>query len=221
VGDLIEFATRVKERLSASNCVPHWGPGEAERYMAEVSGRRERFEELASRMNEAVIQPRLETLASFFSNACLTKDEPAGRCACWFGYCERFPASTKVAFAVEHDVHYEKMSVRYEVSMTPLFIKLNDRDALTLSLDDALDATVADWVEERLLEFLDSYLCIDRGNAEFREDAATDPVCGMRISRSAAAASESYRGHPYFFCSPECQQIFARKPSAYVEVRTM
>jgi hypothetical protein len=55
-------------------------PIEAERYMAEVAARRNRFDRLASRLNETVIQPRLETLAGYFSNVSLAKDEPAGRC---------------------------------------------------------------------------------------------------------------------------------------------
>ena len=168
--------------------------------MSAIAGRREKFDTLASRLIEAVIQPRMETLASYFSNASLSRDEPVGRCSCWFGYCERFPASTKVAFAVEHDVRLEKVAVCFDASMMPVFIKMNEHDRLTEPLDSIEDDAVAAWVEERLCEFLDAYLRIDRGSDEFEEDAATDPVCGMRISRSAAAASDSHRGHPYFFC---------------------
>ncbi|GIW83177.1 MAG: hypothetical protein KatS3mg105_4984 [Gemmatales bacterium] len=105
--------------------------------------------------------------------------------------------------------------------MMPMFIKMNEHDRLTEPLDSIQEDTVAAWVEERLCEFLDSYLRIDRGAEDFQKDAATDPVCGMRISRSAAAASDSFRGHPYFFCSRECQERFAQNPAEYVEVKTM
>ena len=203
---LVEFARRVKEEMMAAGREPHWKPDEAERYMAAVATRRQRFEQLASRLNEAVIQSRLETLAGYFSNASLSKDEPAGRCSCWFGYCERFPASTKVAFSVEHDVRFEKVAICYQASMMPVFIKLNERDKFTSPLEDMNDDAAADWVEQRLLGFLDAYLQIDRGGEDFEGDAATDPVCGMRISRSAAVAGDSYRGHPYFFCSHESKR---------------
>jgi YHS domain-containing protein len=83
------------------------------------------------------------------------------------------------------------------------------------------DDAVADWVEQRLLDFLDNYLRIDRGGDDFDEDTATDPVCGMRIIRSTAIASGSYRGHPYYFCSTDCQKKFAREPTTYVEVKSM
>lgn len=221
MSDLVDFAKRLEEQLTSVRREPHWEPDEAERYMTAVAGRREKFDSLATRVIEAVIQPRLETLASYFSNASLSRDEPAGRCSCWFGYCERFPASTQVAFAMEHDVRLEKVAVCFDASMMPVFIKMNEHDRLTEPLDSIQDDAVAAWVEERLGEFLDAYLRIDRGSDEFEEDAATDPVCGMRISRSAAAASDSHRGHPYFFCSRECQERFARNPSGYVEVKTV
>lgn len=221
MSDLVDFAKRLEEQLTSAARDPHWEPDEAERYMSAIAGRREKFDTLAGRLIEAVIQPRMETLASYFSNASLSRDEPVGRCSCWFGYCERFPANTRVAFAMEHDVRLEKVAVCFDASMMPVFIKMNEHDRLTAPLDSIQDNAVAAWVEERLCEFLDAYLRIDRGSDEFEEDAATDPVCGMRISRSAAAASGSHRGHPYFFCSRECQERFARTPSDYVEVKTM
>jgi YHS domain-containing protein len=163
----------------------------------------------------------LETLAGYFSNASIATNEPIGRCSCWLGYCERFPASTKVSFAIEHDVRCETVLVCFEAAMMPLFIRMTEHDRLTTPLESARDEDVEAWVEERLLEFVDSYLSIDRGRDDFGEDMATDPVCGMRISRSSAVASDTYRGHPYFFCSVECQQQFTQKPTAFVEVRTM
>lgn len=219
-GDLVDFAKRVEERLFRTTREPHWEPGEVDRYMSDVEVRRQRFDELADSLNDTVIQPRLETVASYFPNATPT-NEPVGRCACWFGYSERFPASTKVAFAVEHDVRFEKLAVCYEASMMPVFIKLNEHDRLSLMLGDVSEDLVADWVEDRLSEFLDDYLRIDRGGEGFEDEAATDPVCGMRISRSSAAASDAYLGHPYYFCSTTCQERFSLEPKSYVQVKTL
>jgi YHS domain-containing protein len=65
------------------------------------------------------------------------------------------------------------------------------------------------------------YLQIDRGSEVCEDEAIPDPACGMRIGRSSAAASDAYHGHPYYFCSVDCQQKFAREPAAYVKVQTM
>ncbi len=221
MNSLIEFAKRLEEQLARADREPHWPPGEADRYMAEVCERRRRFEELATQLNESVIQPRLETFASYFSNARLTSSDSVGHCECWLGYCERFPTSSKVAFAIEHGVRFENVAICYEVSMSPLFIRFNEHDRMTLELDEISEDRVADWVEERLLEFLEAYLRIDRGGEDFEDESVTDPICGMRIQRAAAAASDSYCGHPYFFCSGDCLAKFQEEPSEYVQVKTM
>jgi CBS-domain-containing membrane protein len=44
---------------------------------------------------------------------------------------------------------------------------------------------------------------------------ATDPVCGMRISTSGAAATELFGGEKYYFCSEDCRKQFCQRPEAY------
>lgn len=221
MGDLDSFAKRVGEKITVSSREPRWEPVQVERFMEAVNARRIEFEQHNQRLIESVIQPRLETVTGHFVNARISNDERRGRCAAWFGYCERFPANTEVSFTVEHDIRFENLVVQYDVAMMPLFIKFNDRDRFAQPLGAIDDNAVARWVEERIFEFLDAYFRIDRGEAEFVEDAAVDPICGMRISRSQAYSCESYRGHPYFFCSRECSERFRREPSAFVDVRTL
>jgi YHS domain-containing protein/mono/diheme cytochrome c family protein len=42
-----------------------------------------------------------------------------------------------------------------------------------------------------------------------------DPVCGMKLAPSRAAASASALGATYFFCSDRCRDQFVRDPSRY------
>ena len=44
---------------------------------------------------------------------------------------------------------------------------------------------------------------------------ARDPVCGMMIDESSAAASSEYEGERYYFCSQECKTQFDRNPKKY------
>ena len=108
MSDLIDFARRLEIQLAHADRQPHWEPGEADRYMNEVGMRRKRFQQVASQLNNTVVQSRLETLASYFANAKLLDNEPIGNCSCWFGYCERFPASTKVAFSIQHPCSFRE-----------------------------------------------------------------------------------------------------------------
>ncbi len=160
MSELLDFEKRIEQRFANDSRTPHWTSEEAEQYMADVGVHRQRFEHLASHLLNTLIRPRLEILGSYFPNADLIEDEPPRHCTCWIGYTHRVPATTKVVFAVE-GVRHEKIAVCYDAHMTPMLAKFNEHDALTLALDEVDDATVADWVERRLLEFLDAYLRID------------------------------------------------------------
>lgn len=45
---------------------------------------------------------------------------------------------------------------------------------------------------------------------------ALDPVCKMRVTRAAAAASLELGGKTYYFCNPGCRYTFAREPDKYL-----
>ena len=49
------------------------------------------------------------------------------------------------------------------------------------------------------------------------EDAAIDPVCGMRVTPSRAAGRADHRGRTYYFCSRGCLDKFQRAPDDYLE----
>ncbi len=43
-----------------------------------------------------------------------------------------------------------------------------------------------------------------------------DPVCGMEIDTSQAAAQTSYQGQVFYFCSEECRRTFEETPEDYL-----
>lgn len=44
-----------------------------------------------------------------------------------------------------------------------------------------------------------------------------DPVCGMEVDPSLAAAQMNYEGQAYYFCSEECMQKFRQNPEQYIK----
>lgn len=44
----------------------------------------------------------------------------------------------------------------------------------------------------------------------------TDPVCGMQIGSTKAAAHETVGGQTYYFCSESCHSRFLANPDRYV-----
>src|SRR4030067_2532063 len=48
---------------------------------------------------------------------------------------------------------------------------------------------------------------------------AIDPVCGMEVNETKAAASSSYKGKTYYFCAQSCKEIFDQKPEAFIRAQ--
>jgi len=163
----------------------------------------------------------METLTSYFANANPIVDERNNICACEFAHSERFPVESTIGFAVEHDVQYDGIVVRFDARMMPTFVPFNEQDKLTLNVKDVDDERVAEWVERRLLEFLDAYLRVDSTKQCMGHDTAVDPVCGMRVSRSNAAGTTLSGGHQFYFCCSECLTRFEQDPKQYVKSRTI
>ena len=44
----------------------------------------------------------------------------------------------------------------------------------------------------------------------------TDPVCGMQIDSSQAAAQAMHNGQQYYFCAEECRVKFLADPHKYI-----
>ena len=43
----------------------------------------------------------------------------------------------------------------------------------------------------------------------------TDPVCGMRLEHTKAAATEAADGQTLYFCSPSCHGKYKADPARY------
>ena len=46
---------------------------------------------------------------------------------------------------------------------------------------------------------------------------AKDPVCGMNLVRSKAAATIVQSGRTYYFCSAHCKATFEKAPGNYAD----
>jgi YHS domain-containing protein len=51
---------------------------------------------------------------------------------------------------------------------------------------------------------------------EAQDNNARDPVCGMEVERSHAAATSMHDGRTYYFCSVSCRDQFAKEPERFV-----
>jgi len=49
------------------------------------------------------------------------------------------------------------------------------------------------------------------------EEAATDPICKMKVSKKDAKFTFDYENKTYYFCSGHCLATFKESPKEYYE----
>jgi len=62
--------------------------------------------------------------------------------------------------------------------------------------------------DQRIREIADRVLWLEDGGFKTLAATASDPVCGMAIEKDRAAASLTWEGAEYFFCSRGCRAEF-------------
>jgi YHS domain-containing protein len=185
--------------------------------MDEMDERLARYNAVADRLAQDVIRPRVEALAKHFDNASAPEEFNGGhRCVLRFERTPRFPATTSLELGVTRDGEARTVVVEYSASILPVFITLEGHDRLVMPLDGVDEERAAEWVERKLVGFVDAYLRLETTPQYQAENVAVDPVCGMSVNRAFAPASLEHDGTWYYFCLAECREKFAADPGRYL-----
>ncbi len=159
----------------------------------------------------AIILPRMMELASHFDNAkveVLNVDADSN-CICVFNHTPRFPATVKLSIALL-PADGKRLIVRYSLTILPELMEFNRNIEMGFSLEGD-EKKLADWVDDRIIEFVDTYLRLETHPLYQKDNMVVDIVCGMRISSTAATSTLEQAGRTFYFCSENCKEAFIKK----------
>ena len=220
MADQDSFELEIQQRLNAATERNQREQQQLQAQMTDLEQRHDTFAKTAERLTAKIIRPRIEKLATYFDNARMRGNTDLGshRCGCMLSHTPRFPATVSFDIGVGHDEQIEKVLLYFDLEILPVFFKFSPHVATEFPLDQVDDALAAKWVEQQIVSFVDTYLQLEQSNQYQQESLVTDPVCGMRIRKSVAAANQACHGTTYYFCTGQCAQKFAEHPEHYVTV---
>lgn len=212
------FEQEIKKRLDAATERNQREQQRLQAQMTDLELRHEVFVGTAERLTTEIIRPRIEKLVTYFDNARLHEntDFDAHHCGCSLSHTPRFPATVNFGFGVGHDEQIEKVLLYSDLEILPVFFKFSPHSDTDFLLDHVDDEAAAKWVEQQIVNFVDTYLQLEQSDQYQRESLVTDPVCGMRIRKSVATTSQACQGTTYYFCTGRCASKFAEHPEQYV-----
>jgi YHS domain-containing protein len=68
--------------------------------------------------------------------------------------------------------------------------------------------TAADWLDDRIVDFVGTYLSLHENEYYLKEHMVEDAVAGVRFPRYAAATSLEWGGKKYYFIGEETRREF-------------
>ena len=178
--------------------------------MKELLEQRERLAAIAKSKIETIILPRMEELARHFDNSKIEvlHTDSDYNCLCVFNHTPRFPATVKLLIALLPGKD-EHITARYDLNIFPVLMEFNgnSEEIFPLDCDEEL---LAGWVEDRILEFIDTYLRLETHPFYQKDNTVIDIVCGMRISSTSATSTVEKDGRTFYFCSEHCKDAFIK-----------
>lgn len=179
--------------------------------MKEMLEQRERLAALAKSQIEAVILPRMEELVRHFDNAkvMVLNIGANSTCVAEFAHTPSYPAVVKLGISLLPGDN-ESLTARYDLSILPELMKYNRNVEDVFPLVGEGEA-LASWVEDRILDFINTYLCLETHPLYQKNNTVLDIVCGMHIPVASATSSVERKGRTFYFCSEHCKEVFLKE----------
>ena len=185
-----------------------------------------RFIALADRI-DAILQPRIEafTKLNVFKdikqNVSLEQRGPESQCFHGRTITLSVPSSdacvgkVELSFHLGHDGPIENAIIDYKLEILPIFIKFDSHDQLVIPIDNPCEDSIAEWVNDKLVGFTQTYFEMYFTEQYQRQSFELDPVMNIRFPRAFAAGEKEYKGRTYHFYTKESLDAFEKAPAEY------
>lgn len=184
----------------------------------ELEQRFKQYEQVRAEIAEKVLKPRLEELAAQIPGMQheLQRDIDGGRLILRFPRTPERAALIEVDLSIAHDDAFKKVLFTYELRIIPVFMEFDKFSQFSQPLDNLQLSAVADWLDERLLAFMRTYLNMQFVEQYGKDNMATDPVLSRRFPRNLAAGEVEHKGVRYYFVTNESMAMFKADPDDFV-----
>jgi YHS domain-containing protein len=121
-------------------------------------------------------------------------------------------ARVRLRLSATHDTEVRNLVLGYDLEILPIFVKYNPHAELQIPLDKVDRAKVEAWLDDRLIEFAQTYVTIHFTDEYHQDHMATDPVANVRFPKVFAQSTLEKSGKKYYFISDQTRRDFEQRP---------
>lgn len=205
MNDVSQLAARIQSELDA-------GRQRIETFRAEKVDeyrqrqiRHEQFLVVLGKVR-ALAKPRFEKLAELVKFDTKPLEMPGSR-----GVEMAFKtdlATVRMQVRAAHDEDVRNLLLEYELEILPIFFRFNPKASLTVPLDQFDEQRVVQWFDDRIVEFVKTYVQLHFTDEYQRDQMVTDPVAKIRFPKVFAKSTVEHGGQTLYFLSDETRAAF-------------
>jgi YHS domain-containing protein len=171
------------------------------------------FEKLLAEL-PAVWQPRLEALTQKFGDKVkVTPKVTASSREGTFDFQSNLARiKLRLSASTDHDVR--KLVLDYNLEILPILMKFDSHQQAEWPLDAVDRQAIANWIDDRVVDFVKTYLALHQNEYYLKDHMVEDPIAGIRFPKLAAAATLERDGKTYYFIGEETRREFEAKHSS-------
>lgn len=148
-----------------------------------------------------VWRPRLEALAHEFGDRLkATPHVTPGRREALFEVTSPL-ASIKLKFTASANADVTELVLTYDLDILPILMKFERHSEIAFPLDKIDEAKMAEWVDDRIITFVRTYLEMHSNQYYLKDQMVEDPVAHVRFPKFAAAATRKRGDETLYFIS--------------------
>lgn len=176
-------------------------------------GRQERLEQYQKACEQLrdVWTPRIEALAKRFGDKIKVtpKVTPSLREAKLEVSSPLAEIVLRFSAATDHEVR--NLVLDYHLHILPILMKYEKHAQIEFPLSAVDPDAIAKWIDDRIVDFVRTYLALHQNEYYLKGHLVTDPVSGTQFPRYAAAAMLECDGKTYYFIGEETRREFAAR----------
>lgn len=178
--------------------------------------RLEQFAGLCESLSE-VWRPRLQAFAQRFGDRIQTTPVISRTRRSATLRCASPLAQFDLTLSVMTDADVRHLILDCNLDILPVLMRFDKHSQLELPLDSVDPAVVEQWIDDRLVETVRTYLQLHQNANYLKGHMVSDPVAEIEFPRYAAGATLEWNGKTYYFIGEETRDSFARANGISVE----
>lgn len=210
MADISELLKRIDGEFAAGEQKVKSYQAEQVQAYEERQRRLKTFQEVCERLRE-IWRPRLDALAERFGKRVeVIPNITAELREATFKFDSNL-AHIDLRFRASTDQEVRKLVLDYELQILPILMKFEPHVQAEFPLEAVDSAAVARWVEDRIVDFVRTYLSLHQNEFYLKDHMVIDPVANVRFPRFAAASTLDWQGKKYYFIGEQTRREFEKK----------